>query len=119
MDLETGKFKAPRSGTYFFSLSGMARIPASSTPRGLWMRLCLNGITIGRSLGDDSNSSQLYETFSLQSTLSLQAGDLVWVEIQVDPTYSTGVYIYDDSTHFTHFNGWLLHERISNALNTL
>jgi hypothetical protein len=119
MNLQTGKFTAPRSGTYFFSLSGMAVIPASSTPRGLWMRLCVNGIHIGRSLADDSSSSQLYETFSLQSTLSLQAGDKVWVEIQVDSTYSSGVYLYDDSTHFTHFNGWLLHERISNALNTL
>jgi hypothetical protein len=117
MNLQTGKFTAPRSGTYFFSLSGMAYIPVSSTPRGLWMRLCVNGIHIGRSLADDSSSSQLYETFSLQSTLSLQAGDLVWIEISTQS--STGVYLYDDGTHYTNFNGWLLQEHISNSLNTL
>ena len=115
MNLQTGKFTAPRSGTYFFSLSGIAYIPASSTGLGLWIGLYVNGIQIGRSHADESSSSQLYETFSLQSTLNLQAGDLVWIEIS---TQSTGVYLFDNVEHYTNFNGWLLQEHISNSLNT-
>jgi hypothetical protein len=32
-------------------------------------------------LADESNTPNEYESFSLQSTLSLQAGDQIWLEI--------------------------------------
>jgi hypothetical protein len=115
MNLQTGKFMAPRSGTYFFSLSGIAYIPVSSTRLGLWIGLYVNGIQIGRSHADDSSNTVVFETYSQQSTLNLQAGDLVWIEIS---TQSTGVYLHDDVNHYTNFNGWLLQEHISNSLNT-
>jgi hypothetical protein len=44
---------------------------------------------------------------SLQSTLALQAGDQVWVQIS---DQSSGVYLFDDNRHFTHFTGWILEQ---------
>ena len=111
MNLQTGKFTAPRSGTYFFSLSGIAYIPVSSSKLVFFMGLYVNGIQIGRSHADDSSNTVVFETYSQQSTLNLQAGDLVWIEIVKQ---STGVYLHDDVNHYTNFNGLLLQEQLNN-----
>lgn len=118
MDLQTGTFTAPRSGTYFFSLSGLANIPASSTAMDFWIGLYLNGNEIGKGYSVEISTASQLKPYSLQSTLNLEAGDQVWVQIHRlgDPK---GVYLFDDAAHYTHFNGWLLQENISNSLNAM
>jgi hypothetical protein len=49
-----------------------------------------------------------HETFSLSSTLNLQAGDQIWLEIF---GMSPGAYM--NGNGYTHFNGWLLQETLS------
>ncbi|XP_046454475.1 uncharacterized protein LOC124202220 [Daphnia pulex] len=118
LDLQTGIFTAARSGTYFFSVSGLANIPASSSGMNFWIGLYLNGNRIGTSYSVEISTASQLKPYSLQSTLNLEAGDQVWVQIWKtgDPT---GVYLYDDINHYTHFNGWLLQENISNSLNAM
>jgi hypothetical protein len=118
LDLQTGIFTAARSGTYFFSVSGLANIPASSSGMNFWIGLYLNGNRIGTSYSVEISTASQLKPYSLQSTLNLEAGDQVWVQIwrTGDPT---GVYLYDDINHYTHFNGWLLQENISNSLNAM
>jgi hypothetical protein len=114
MNLQTGKFTAPRTGKYFFSLSGTGYFPASSS--GLYMDLHLvkNDSRIAKAHSDSVSSASQYETFSLQSTLQLQVGDQIWVDIS---SISAGAYIRGSG--FTHFTGWLLQEDISLPLNVI
>jgi hypothetical protein len=109
----TGIFTAPRPGKYFFSASGIGHFPSSSNLVYLWIRLMKNGTPMSYGLADESNTSDEYETFSLQSTLSLQAGDQIWLEIQY---IAPGVTLHGNS--YTHFNGYLIEEDISQSLTT-
>ena len=97
MNAGSGIFTAPLPGIYFFTFSGR---PDNGD---LTVGLYLNGNLIG-----SGRSIEDYETFTLQSTLSLYARDQVSVRI----SSGTGS-LYDDSFHFTHFNGWLLQEDLS------
>jgi hypothetical protein len=97
----------------------LANIPASSFAMAFWIGLYLNGNEIGKGYSVEISTASQLKPYSLQSTLNLEAGDQVWVEIFKlgDPT---GVYLYDDDiSHYTHFNGWLLQENISNSLNAM
>jgi hypothetical protein len=78
----------------------------SATTRYFRITLYLNGNNIGSTEVEEANTS-LSHTPSLQSTLDLQAGDQVWVQISYQ---SAGVYLYDDGRHFTHFTGWILEQ---------
>jgi hypothetical protein len=114
MDLNTGKFTAPRPGTYFFSFEGTANFGSSS---GAWFHsdLYLNGNRIGLSYAGDSYGPFAQSSpMSIQSTLYLKKGDQVWVVIY----YSNGsfFYLFDDSNHWTHFTGFLLEEEIVESL---
>lgn len=111
MNLSSGIFTAPRTGKYFFSLSGITRSLAS----GNYVRLdlLLNGNLVGKAFTDNNNDS--FETYSLQTTLNLQAEDQIWLIIDSMPN----AYLYDDGSHYTHFTGWLLQEDISKSLNTI
>ena len=113
MNLTSGIFTAPRTGVYFFSLSGFATIPPSSTRLFFGVALYLNGKSIGIAWADEITPGDQDETYSLQSTLNLLAGDEVWLEIRF---LSPGVYLNDRPGHFTHFTGWLLYENISQSL---
>jgi hypothetical protein len=111
MDLSSGKFTAPRKGIYFFSFTGLASFPASSSSYvALGVSLFLNGDRIGTGLVEETNTiDNQWSPLTLQSTLNLTKGDKVWVQIS---SMSTGVKLYDDSRHHTHFTGFMLEEEI-------
>ena len=111
MNLQTGKFTAPRTGKYFFSLSGLGYFPASSSTQGMNLHLVKNGSRIANAHSDTTSPGGEWETFSLQSTLQLQVGDQIWVEIG---GISAGARLHGDS--YTHFTGWLLQEDVSLSL---
>ena len=111
MNLQTGKFTAPRTGKYFFSLSGLGSFPASSSTQGMWLHLVKNGSRIANAYSDTTSPGGQQETFSLQSTLQLQVGDQIWVDIS---GISAGAHFNGDS--YTHFTGWLLQEDVSLSL---
>ncbi len=114
MNSASGKFTAPVAGKYFFSLSGLTDIPASPNRLVLQISLYKNGGIIANSYTDAITNSAQRETFSLQSTLELKSGDQIWLQIT---EISSGAYVWGN--YYTHFNGFLLQENISQVVTTL
>ena len=111
MNLQTGIFTAPRSGKYFFSFTGVAYFPAGSSSRQyVYVGLYKNYSILGRGFADEISAAAQWGTFSLQSTLNLKMGDRVWLQID---SLATGVTL-TGTAGYTHFNGFLLEEEISN-----
>ncbi|XP_046647750.1 uncharacterized protein LOC124337771 [Daphnia pulicaria] len=120
MNLQTGKFVAARAGKYSFSVSGVAYFPYTPLTPGLYnetpvlasfrfqISLIKNGNWIGSGYSHTTNTGGTFETFSLDSTLSLIKGDQVWVEIS---EMSDKVLLY--GRRFTHFTGVFLEEEFS------
>ena len=114
MNLQTGKFTAPRPGIYFFSFTGLAEFPVSSSRVRLGVYLHLNGVKIGAGYVSEANTVvNQVSPFPLQSTLNLKKGDQLWLQIDYQ---STGAFLYDDSDHWNHFTGFMLEEEIVASL---
>jgi hypothetical protein len=116
MNLTSGKFTAPRPGIYFFSFTGLADFPASTSPSYVYLGigLYLNGGRIGLGYVDEANTvANQRSPLTLQSTLNLKSGDQVWMAIYWQ---STGAYLYDSVNHNTHFTGFMLEEDIVASL---
>ncbi len=113
MNLTSGKFTVPRPGIYFVSFVGVARLERSSSV-GFVSKLYLNGNLIGSSnVNEHSGPVNQYSPLTLQSTLNLKKDDQVLVRINY---YGSSSYLYDSSSHFTHFTGFLLEEEIVASL---
>ncbi len=114
----SGKFTAPVKGKYFFSLAGIPLLPASSSSRQdlvlfLDVGLFMNGGLIAAAHSDEMHSAAMqHETFALQSTLELQKGDQIWLEIMA---ISPGAVLWGNG--FVHFSGFIMEEEISQSLN--
>ena len=97
MNLVTGIFTAPVSGTYFFAFSA---IKGRSTVYGAEVRLLLNGEMIAKAY----TVAQPWATLSLHSTLPLKSGD------KINLRKGLGDEISDLVSLTTHFTGWLIEE---------
>ena len=108
----SGKFTAPLDEIYSFSFTEVAYIPPVLKNVYLFVSMYLNGNPIGSGLADGWGNSSGFqrESFSLQSTLDLQKGNQIWLEIDIMPT---GAFLRGNG--HTHFSGSLLEEIIEIA----
>ena len=110
MNLSSGVFTTPRSGRYFFLLTGVVKFSSNSAG---YIRVAfrLNACPIGRGHTEGNVGTKGYQTFSLQSTFNMKARYEVWLEID----YIGFAELHEDaykrtSLHYAHFTGWLMQE---------
>lgn len=113
MNLQSGKFTAPRTGIYSFIFSGQIRFESSSFEI-VYCFLFKNGGLVKKSLAEHTGPEVDYEPLILQSTLLLQLGDQIWVQMG---EMEAGVSLIGNN--FTTFSGLLLEEDISISLNVI
>ena len=104
MNLTSGKFTAPLNGIYAFSFTGRMNLPGSVN---FFIDMYLNGNRISAGRADNGGANGQSETVSFHSTLNLQNGDQIWLEIS---QMSTGTYL--TGALYTQFSGYLLEENI-------
>jgi len=96
MNIGTGVFKAPKTGTYYFAFSGMKTNAASHSS----IEIRLNGNRLGSSYFGTFNT---WTAGSLHANLKLKTGDEITLQLNAGP-------LYDDWNIYTHFTGILLEE---------
>ncbi|XP_046448137.1 uncharacterized protein LOC124196926 [Daphnia pulex] len=115
MNIDTGIFTAPVTGTYFFAVSGMVSFTddTATTRREIGLALYSNGNEIGLALADVVGNMGQFETYDMESTLNLKSGDQVWLAIKYK---STDTHVFDNFQHHNHFTGWLLQQDFDNSV---
>ena len=108
MNAGNGRFTAPVSGTYFFSFSGIAYMIGTTSDGNFQASLRKDGEQIGQVKAEMTQGLST-DSYSLQSTLFLQAGQQIWVQPEVE----SKMYLIDSGNHYTHFTGWLLQEDVA------
>jgi hypothetical protein len=93
----------------------LAQFPVSSSLFYLGVSLKLNNNSMGLAWVQDANTvAGALNPLTLQSTLKLKKGDAVWVEIT--SSMPSGVNLFDNGNHHTHFTGFVLEEEIVASL---
>ncbi|XP_057376812.1 uncharacterized protein LOC130698044 [Daphnia carinata] len=118
IDLSTGVFTAPRTGTYFFIFNGLAEFKNTSNvipylAVGLFLNKSGNRIALAlteeaQTVKDQYRGQRV--PLALQTTIQLQKGDQVWLEIFAE---SGTVSLFDNKNNHSAFTGWLMEEEIS------
>jgi hypothetical protein len=113
MNLTSGIFTAPRPGTYFFTFTGNIQYEGTaSSPWNAWIFFFLNNKRVAFKRISDS-IGDVYRELTIQSTLSLKAGDQIWLELLM----SEGVFLYDIRNNgYNHFTGMLMEENLAGRL---
>jgi hypothetical protein len=96
----TGIFVAPKTGKYFFALSGLTEEHKSANVEMQVKTATADWSRVGQAYGTPG-----YQTYSLQATLDLAKGD------QMRLLLAAGA-IHDTTIHYTSFVGQLLEEDI-------
>ncbi len=103
MDLKTGIFTAPVSGTYFFAFSA---IKGKSKDSGTEVYLYHNNQLVAAAYGTLGQKS----TLALQSVLLLKSGDKVYLQKGLGDSIMYEKLDREKHERTTHFTGWLLEE---------
>ena len=98
MNLTSGIFPTPRAGIYSFTFNGSACFPRPSPRISLNVGMYLNGISASSGQGDEVGTVDQFEIFSIQSTLNLQKGKELLLQIS---DISTGIKYLNTTYFFT------------------
>ncbi|KZS16608.1 putative C1q and tumor necrosis factor-related protein 2 [Daphnia magna] len=118
MNLTSGIFTAPKTGTYFFIFNGLVEFDETSNvipylAVGLFLNKSGNRIALALTEEAYTVKDQYRgqrAPLALQTTIRLQEGDQVWLEILAQ---SGTVSLFDNTNNHSAFTGWLMEEEIS------
>ena len=101
LNSQTGIFTAPRQGVYSFAFAAVALLESNTF---VTINFLMNGEIVN--VGHAHGSSSQHDQTSIHTTLHLQAGDRIWVQIggPADSTLVGG---------WIHFTGWQLQEELT------